>query len=540
VTQTITTGETMEGNTEIEKDKLFKLELKVRKTTFKLEIPVELPFEETRIPEFTQLIITSFNLPILFENEIEDKLREFVEKENFEFLMEQATVKPDEIEANIQSWEQAYREETLQYNPPEVVGDDEVFAEAYHALVHSPLLGSVLRKESAFNSTVREMHRCKYQEISALNEKQNKEMASTVSQSGVNSTANVNSLAAVHFDNSSLVRTRWESILESENLKQKREFRDWIVHTYQDYYIEAAEEQNQNQKRGKGMKKKLSVRFDETLMISYGDDDHNETSANDGAILQESFTIHLGSQMKQMYNIRLMCCHPKEFLRFKNESSRELSPQRLQTAISLYSTDLSGLVLLVDSDFSIYRGVLKDLIQLCQQSTEFHFENVETQLETRSMDFRPAKPGDFFITRHSNLNGVHVIFHLVANQQSLKRSEINSRHAVILGLRNILKTACLNDITTITVPALLTHDIEDFMTDTWCNRRAELVYKCVKGFMIEMTSWGGADMKNLQFLAPKDTTEATFSGLAAMLPNVFRVSNPLRLSSSSSSHNLQP
>lgn len=37
--------------------------------------------------------------------------------------------------------------------------------------------------------------------------------------------------------------------------------------------------------------------------------------------------------------------------------------------------------------------------------------------------------------------------------------DINSRHPVILGLRNILKTACLYDITTITIPALLAHEM---------------------------------------------------------------------------------
>lgn len=41
------------------------------------------------------------------------------------------------------------------------------------------------------------------------------------------------------------------------------------------------------------------------------------------------------------------------------------------------------------------------------------------------------------------------------------------------------------------------------MTVAWCNKRAELVFKCVKGFMIEMASWGGAELKNLQFLVPK-------------------------------------
>lgn len=44
------------------------------------------------------------------------------------------------------------------------------------------------------------------------------------------------------------------------------------------------------------------------------------------------------------------------------------------------------------------------------------------------------------------------------------------------------------------------------MTVAWCTKRAELVFKCVKGFMIEMASWGGSDLKNLQFLVPKVKT----------------------------------
>lgn len=47
------------------------------------------------------------------------------------------------------------------------------------------------------------------------------------------------------------------------------------------------------------------------------------------------------------------------------------------------------------------------------------------------------------------------------------------------------------------------------MTVGWCSRRAELVYKCVKGFMIEMASWGGAEMKNLQFVVPKVSAYVT-------------------------------
>lgn len=41
------------------------------------------------------------------------------------------------------------------------------------------------------------------------------------------------------------------------------------------------------------------------------------------------------------------------------------------------------------------------------------------------------------------------------------------------------------------------------MTVQWCTKRAELIFKCVKGFMIEMASWGGSELKNLQFLIPQ-------------------------------------
>lgn len=50
----------------------------------------------------------------------------------------------------------------------------------------------------------------------------------------------------------------------------------------------------------------------------------------------------------------------------------------------------------------------------------------------------------------------------------------------------------------------------------WCTKRAELVYKCVKGFMIEMSSWGGSELKNLQFLVPK-------VNLLFLVPRIFFV-----------------
>lgn len=105
------------------------------------------------------------------------------------------------------------------------------------------------------------------------------------------------------------------------------------------------------------------------------------------------------------------------------------------------------------------------------------------------------KTGDFFITKHSNLSQSHVIFHLISDEPINSPSEINSRHPVILGLRNILKTASRHDVTTLTIPALMRHEMSEDMTVQWCMRRAELVFKCAKGFMIESASWGGAELR---------------------------------------------
>ena len=40
------------------------------------------------------------------------------------------------------------------------------------------------------------------------------------------------------------------------------------------------------------------------------------------------------------------------------------------------------------------------------------------------------------------------------------------------------------------------------MTINWVMKRAELVLKCIKGFMIEFVQWGAQDSRTLQFVVP--------------------------------------
>lgn len=71
--------------------------------------------------------------------------------------------------------------------------------------------------------------------------------------------------------------------------------------------------------------------------------------------------------------------------------------------------------------------------------------------------------GEFYITRHSNLSEIHVAFHLCVDD-NVKSGNITARDPAIMGLRNILKVCCTHDITTISIPLLLVHDMSEVST----------------------------------------------------------------------------
>lgn len=78
-------------------------------------------------------------------------------------------------------------------------------------------------------------------------------------------------------------------------------------------------------------------------------------------IFEESFTIHLGSQLKQMHNIRILSTDVMDLCSTweKLGPRVEPAPHMLQTALALYSNDLCGLVLMTDNHVDSYSKSLK-------------------------------------------------------------------------------------------------------------------------------------------------------------------------------------
>src|SRR5262245_16989623 len=87
---------------------------------------------------------------------------------------------------------------------------------------------------------------------------------------------------------------------------------------------------------------------------------------------------------------------------------------------------------------------------LCSQSTEFYFDPLEAQLE-RTQALGALAVGDFIVTRHSNIAGTQVVFHL------LHDGSVAPEKTTLLqeGLKNILTVCAEFDILTLALPTLL-------------------------------------------------------------------------------------
>lgn len=516
-----------------------------------LTAPITVPLQIS-VHEYACRLIQAYSIPCYLEQELTNALEEYVNRKteiwhrnNTQELVKRMQNNEINVDSLVSAWCTAFTEEHVAFSGKENITNEQVFSDMYHSLVHSPALDTLLSVEHSYAVQMEALVKERDSDLTKLQAKQAQEMEKAVESVGTLTTdKDVNDLAVTHLENIQMVESKWESEISALRELQKREFQEWVAKVHEDYHALGG-----------------SVRF----LTKGGDADGLEGSdhwSSGQSRLEESFTIHLGAQMKQMHNLRLLSADVLDLCRYRPVAAQNVVPQRLQTAMSLYSNNLCGLVILVDSRINSYTGIKRDFARVCQTSTEFHFKGIEEQLEVvrdllpRVAHWRSAnevlmddgratnkagsattdnqspqvamlRPGDFYITHHSNLAEVHVLFHVIVDD-SIRCPDLSSRHQVILALRNALKVACLCDITTVTLPLLLVHEMSEEMTMSWCLKRAELVYKCVKGFMIEMASWGGSENRIVQFLVPKGISDDLFSNLSSMLPSIFRPSNPLK------------
>ncbi|GES99450.1 protein C12orf4 homolog [Rhizophagus clarus] len=257
----------------------------------------------------------------------------------------------------------------------------------------------------------------------------------------------------------------------------------------------------------------------------------------DNPQMMETFTISLGNQVKSTHNLKLSLSDTDDLLKSSDDAARDMA-YKAQTAANLYSQKLTATVLLLTPrdwpKYKLGKSANKAFFARCKESTEFHFKDVESQLEAVEKDFGKSEiqEGDFFITKHSNLPLVHVVFHLVIEFESITSSELTQRSHVIDGLRNILRTIDRFDITSISLPFLLLPSNIDPFTDVLLDenilyKRGELVLKCIKGFMMQNSKNDGEKeeaAKTVSLLLSKNAAEKQFHNFRNLLTRIFKTS----------------
>ncbi|XP_052496670.1 protein C12orf4 homolog isoform X1 [Budorcas taxicolor] len=540
------------------REREFVYKFKVGSQCFELRVPLKFPVQENASHLHGRLMLLH-NLPCFIEKELKEALSQFIEEESLRDHDREAeaaleAVKSGEVDLHqlASTWAKAYAETTLEHARPEEPSWDEDFADVYHDLIHSPASETLLNLEHNYFVSISELIGERDVELKKLRERQGIEMEKVMQELGKSLTdQDVNTLAAQHFESQQDLENKWSNELKQSTAIQKQEYQEWVIKLHQDL-------KNPNNSSLSEEIKVQPSQFRESA-------EANGRVYEEQRKLEESFTIHLGAQLKTMHNLRLLRADMLDFCKHKRSHRSGGKLHRLQTALSLYSTSLCGLVLLVDNRINSYSGIKRDFATVCQECTDFHFPRIEEQLEvvqqvvlyartqrrsklkeshdsgsrnggsddktkTADRNYLNILPGEFYITRHSNLSEIHVAFHLCVDD-NVKSGNITARDPAIMGLRNILKVCCTHDITTVSIPLLLVHDMSEEMTIPWCLRRAELVFKCVKGFMMEMASWDGGISRTVQFLVPQSISEEMFYQLSNMLPQIFRVSSTLTLTS---------
>ncbi|KAM9988741.1 hypothetical protein ACTFIY_004772 [Dictyostelium cf. discoideum] len=249
----------------------------------------------------------------------------------------------------------------------------------------------------------------------------------------------------------------------------------------------------------------------------------------------EDFTIGVGVQKKKTFNFKLIEESPLQLCRpITSLTGDYKKSKRVDYIKTLYSDSLSAVILIIDPSLQFNTENEKKFIKYCNMSTELHFDSIDSQIHTFKQSLLKEEEekeednnnnnnniklsnGDFFITKHSNLSDVQVVFHLVIDSKNRTPlggdNQLPTTSDIAKGLRNILLTASKYGIGNITIPICLTESELDLNVTN-----SNLLSRCVSVLSVtrasltslqEMTS-----IKTVQFSLPPqlDSGNTIFKG----------------------------
>ncbi|KYQ89286.1 hypothetical protein DLAC_09946 [Tieghemostelium lacteum] len=231
--------------------------------------------------------------------------------------------------------------------------------------------------------------------------------------------------------------------------------------------------------------------------------------------IYENYLISVGVQKKKLFKFKLIDASPLQLCR-PISTGEYLRSKRMKYIKTLYSDSLSAVILLTDPSLTFQStSAEKSFIKYCNMSTELHFDSVDKQIEQFRTSLKsPVRNGDFFITKHSNLSDVQVVFHLVIDSEirsPLGQSTLPTTSDLAKGLRNIILTASKYGIGNLTIPIALTDsDIELSITSNVLSQRLTSILSVTRASLSSLHDL--TSIQTVQFSLPPSLDSGGTSG----------------------------
>ncbi|VDM33806.1 unnamed protein product [Hydatigera taeniaeformis] len=555
---------------------------KVYKDSFKVSCTETLDIPLCQPPSWLlSRLILDHDIPKFAEKDFSDALLKFIKENERIFIDDHLTRlydylrldenKPLHIAASLEKRVNERISTRFQTEPPT---DEEIFGQTYSKIVQSPAAMDLIQLEHSFALAIETEIVERDRVLSALqrNIVDSTEALLSKNNEEISVTDAVSELQRRFHSEYEVQKMTWNSRISDLKETQRQDYRNFVM---------SIEEQILQADLSKPLPPKPcdmggagSTQTTSRIVVN---------NQNRAGPRSESFMIQLGRQLRSFYNLKLVEADPIDLMTPIGSTGTSNSPpsvettvnlaERLSSALTIYSNDLTGLVILVDSQMFQSRTQQR-IAEVCELSTDFHFPELDRQLadiqeiikNSEGERFKPSnvpflaasmmkgrpKPGDVYLTRHSNLRaseiggnaggggGVEVVFHVVTEGEAMGGKGVSSSLSPHLhvAISTVLRVCNQYDISTLSMPLLFTRRSLESLSLTWCQRRAEAVLKVVKGTLMEsvgVRNGSGTALRTLIFLLPPPQSSSPasrasvdiFEALVAVINCTFQQTSPL-------------
>jgi hypothetical protein len=251
-----------------------------------------------------------------------------------------------------------------------------MFSDMYHTLIHSPALETLLQLEHTYTIAMENSLQA-WKNARELTTRRHEQEKKALISSSWGTEEGMAAMVAEQESDRAVLEAQWRGELRKLRNTQRHSYQQWIDEAYKEM---TSSDQSKNSHPVRN--KRMGSESGDDVFSGMGEGGEVEEEGHDST-LEESFTIHLGAQLKSTHNIRLLCGNPLSLCRQRRAGLHGgimASPERLQTAMSLYSMKLSCMIVMVDRDIGQPGGMERKFADICHQSTDFHFPDYSDQL----------------------------------------------------------------------------------------------------------------------------------------------------------------